>query len=480
MKGERLQQPKAAATSFPLEFVSQDRSQSTLQLSAEPLREMFAKCLDASPLQMAQVKQPEEIFGGSVQRRLSTMIDHSPRLAAQAKRREVIFGKPVQQQKATAANHLPPEAEEDQPYQLKAAPAGAAAQRTSAPNHTGLPDQLKAGIEALSGISMDHVRVHSNSAKPAQLQAHAFAQGSDIHLAPGQEKHLPHEAWHVVQQAQGRVRPTMQMKGGVPVNDDAGLEREADVMGEMALQTTKMGDTSMPVNTQLSSTVLQGRFSQTALNLQTEHFGGVRCQYSAAENEIEFHIDAGANAGGNLMQDFLIALWAARDAITAGQARHAGHVIMHPGGVQVVKMTMEMLGEALGQGPNLAAAREAKLGRKREALNPSQGVPEGMQDDVLGEPVAAEHLAYRDSLVGVGGVSMAPVGGGTMLGDTDMLEEANDEMRASYDLAVGQVRHALSLNVRLNLAALGTVITSIESGLKWYQIAALKVKAWKQ
>lgn len=102
-------------------------------------------------------------------------------------------------------------------------------------NNTGLPDNLKAGIESLSGISMDNVRVHYNSSQPAQLQAHAYAQGTDIHVAPGQEKHLPHEAWHVVQQAQGRVRPTMQMKGGVPVNDDAGLEREADVMGEKAL-----------------------------------------------------------------------------------------------------------------------------------------------------------------------------------------------------------------------------------------------------
>jgi 5-methylcytosine-specific restriction endonuclease McrA len=105
------------------------------------------------------------------------------------------------------------------------------------PNHTGLPDSLKTGIESLSGMRMDSVRVHYNSAKPAQLNAYAYAQGTDIHVGPGQEKHLPHEAWHVVQQAQGRVRPTMQMKGGVPVNDDEGLEREADVMGEKALQT---------------------------------------------------------------------------------------------------------------------------------------------------------------------------------------------------------------------------------------------------
>ena len=102
-------------------------------------------------------------------------------------------------------------------------------------NKTGLPDALKSGIERLSGYSMDDVKVHYNSNKPAQLSALACAQGADIHVAPGQERHLPHEAWHVVQQAQGRVRPTMQMKGGVPVHDDKSLEHEADVMGAKAI-----------------------------------------------------------------------------------------------------------------------------------------------------------------------------------------------------------------------------------------------------
>jgi hypothetical protein len=101
-------------------------------------------------------------------------------------------------------------------------------------NNTGLPDKLKAGIESLSGLTLDQVKVHYNSAQPAQLNALAYAQGSDIHLAPGQEQHLPHEAWHIVQQAQGRVRPTMQMNNGVLVNNDAGLEREADLMGALA------------------------------------------------------------------------------------------------------------------------------------------------------------------------------------------------------------------------------------------------------
>ena len=101
-------------------------------------------------------------------------------------------------------------------------------------NNTGLPDSLKRGIESLSGMAMDNVKVHYNSSQPAQLNALAYAQGTDIHVGPGQERHLPHEAWHVVQQAQGRVKPTMQMKEGVPVNDDAGLEHEADVMGGKA------------------------------------------------------------------------------------------------------------------------------------------------------------------------------------------------------------------------------------------------------
>lgn len=100
-------------------------------------------------------------------------------------------------------------------------------------NETGMPDHLKAGIEDLSGFSMDDVRVHYNSDKPATVQALAYTQGTDIHVAPGQEQHLPHEAWHVAQQMAGRVEPTTEV-GGMPVNDNVDLEHEADVMGARA------------------------------------------------------------------------------------------------------------------------------------------------------------------------------------------------------------------------------------------------------
>lgn len=128
-------------------------------------------------------------------------------------------------------------------------------------NNTGLPDNLKSGVENLSGYAMDDVKVHYNSAEPAQLGAHAYAQGTDIHVAPGQEKHLPHEAWHVAQQKQGRVKPTMQMKAGVQVNDDAGLENEADIMGSKALQQSSSNATIALQKKGIGSSYIQCVFS---------------------------------------------------------------------------------------------------------------------------------------------------------------------------------------------------------------------------
>lgn len=185
-------------------------------------------------------------------------VDSSPAMTAQRRALDSAFGPIVQRQgdEELQMKTAPGTAQlqGDEELQMKVAPgvaqlqgdeelqmktAGPTAQREaapSAPDNSGMPGGLRSSIEALSGVSMEGVKVHYNSSQPAQLNALAYAQGSDIHLAPGQEQHLPHEAWHVVQQAQGRVQPTMQMQEGVPVNDDAGLEREADVMGAKAAE----------------------------------------------------------------------------------------------------------------------------------------------------------------------------------------------------------------------------------------------------
>lgn len=140
-------------------------------------------------------------------------------------------------------------------------------------NRTGLPDKLKSGIEQLSGHSMDDVKVHYNSSKPAQLNAHAYAQGSEIHVASGQEKHLPHEAWHVVQQKQGRVKPTMQLKNKVNINDDSGLEKEADMMGEKALQL-RANSSSALIKRNLSNIPVFQRKTEIHYNTKAFHLDG--------------------------------------------------------------------------------------------------------------------------------------------------------------------------------------------------------------
>jgi len=107
-------------------------------------------------------------------------------------------------------------------------------QESGKPNLTGIPNATKARFENASGLSFDDVRIHYNSDKPALIQAHAYTQGNQVYIGPGQERHLGHELGHVVQQKEGRVRPTTQLYGGMNVNDDVGLEKEADVIGGKA------------------------------------------------------------------------------------------------------------------------------------------------------------------------------------------------------------------------------------------------------
>jgi Domain of unknown function (DUF4157) len=125
---------------------------------------------------------------------------------------------------ARAAQPQPPQEGDEQPLQKKE-------------NRTGLPDDLKAGVESLSGLLMDDVRVNYNSPRPAALRALAYTQGADIHVGPGQERYLAHEVWHVVQQKQGRVRPTAHAEG-YALNEERHLEAEADVMADRAARTT--------------------------------------------------------------------------------------------------------------------------------------------------------------------------------------------------------------------------------------------------
>ncbi|VFQ45330.1 DUF4157 domain-containing protein [Desulfoluna butyratoxydans] len=108
-------------------------------------------------------------------------------------------------------------------------------------NTTGLPDRVKEGMQRSFNTDFSDITVHPSSSKAPALGAQAFTQGHDVHFAPGQfrpdttsgRELIGHELAHVVQQREGRVSPTCEVSG-MPVNDNPGLEAEADALGKRA------------------------------------------------------------------------------------------------------------------------------------------------------------------------------------------------------------------------------------------------------
>lgn len=98
---------------------------------------------------------------------------------------------------------------------------------------TGIPHVVRNAFENRYGVSLEDVRIHYNSSKPAELNADAYTQNNHVYIGPGQEKHLNHELGHVIQQKSGRI-PATQIINGQPVNDDPRLERDADIIGSLS------------------------------------------------------------------------------------------------------------------------------------------------------------------------------------------------------------------------------------------------------
>lgn len=123
--------------------------------------------------------------------------------------------------------------------------------RTEAPltsrlaDENRLPLEVQAKMETALGADFSDVAIHPNSANATRAGALAYAQGTDIHFAPGQydpysrkgQQMIGHELAHVMQQKAGRVVPTGRTSSGALLNDSPSLESEADAMGEKAANT---------------------------------------------------------------------------------------------------------------------------------------------------------------------------------------------------------------------------------------------------
>lgn len=200
--------------------------------------------INNSPKVLTQRKDHESIFGG--QEPLQTK---APEEELQMKQEEELQMKPEEelqmmpkeeelQMKPEEELQMMPKEEElqmkrQESVQLKKSPS---IQRSA---NESLPENVQSSLESNLGSDFSNVNIHPNSSKATEMNALAYTQGTDVHFAPGQfkpestagQKLIGHEFAHVVQQAEGRVKPTIEVNG-MPVNDDRGLESEADRMGE--------------------------------------------------------------------------------------------------------------------------------------------------------------------------------------------------------------------------------------------------------
>ena len=189
--------------------------------------------------------------GHAAQRKLQESINNSPYMAAQRKRLEGFSGivqkaSPEEEELAQGKFEVQRQAEEEEelaqgkfvnePLLAAEDVQRKAIQRNE--NKTGMPDDVKSRMETIHNADFSDVRIHANSSQAPAVGALAYTQGSNIHFAPGQfspdtsagKSLLGHELTHVVQQREGRVQPTIEV-GGMPVNDDVSLEKEADSFG---------------------------------------------------------------------------------------------------------------------------------------------------------------------------------------------------------------------------------------------------------
>jgi hypothetical protein len=179
----------------------------------------------ARSIQMRKWQEMSDNSDRSIQmRKLQEMADNSPRAAEMREMQQ----KAKNYDQNQMNSFFSPE-----PLQRKE-------EATDTGSGSKMPEEVQAKMESAFGADFSNVNIHVGE-QASSVGALAYAQGNDIHFAPGQynpntqsgQELLGHELTHVVQQRAGRVQTTTQAKG-LAVNDDPALEQEADVMGKKA------------------------------------------------------------------------------------------------------------------------------------------------------------------------------------------------------------------------------------------------------
>ena len=168
-----------------------NRPQSLGSLSVEVAGAWASEFVDNRPIAIAQRKLRAMVEQNSPMQRvvqLQAIVNDSPRVQAQGKLQEMVDSSPrqlTQQQQSVgmfdqSVQRQGPEDEEL--LQGKMAPIQRQGVEVGGQNCTGMPDSLKGRMQTLSGLDLSGVRVHHNSAKPAQLNALGYL---DVGSQPG-------------------------------------------------------------------------------------------------------------------------------------------------------------------------------------------------------------------------------------------------------------------------------------------------------
>jgi ribosomal protein S18 acetylase RimI-like enzyme len=161
-----------------------------------------------------------------------------------------------------------------------------------------IPAPMRTKMESAFNTSFADVKVHEGN-HVGSVGAIAYTQGNHIHFAPGRfnpETHsgqalIGHELAHVVQQRQGRVKPTTQVNG-LAVNDQSDLEQEADTLAQKAAQMktpAPLQKQDKPASYQITSPKVgeNGYQEITAVDQTNQSIGTVSIKGSSDRSQIQ-------------------------------------------------------------------------------------------------------------------------------------------------------------------------------------------------
>jgi hypothetical protein len=197
--------------------------------------------------------------------------------------------------------------------------------------------------------------------------------------------------------------------------------------------------------------------------------GLIHGTYKWEDNSADLHVDKKGDGQGFPASDMLVVAKQMLQKMTQRKrdGGPTGVFILHPTGAAIVKIMVQLLGEAMGDPEVTELAHKAIKSRKFWEKLDVFGKKREMSQDLLDPTVHLEHFEYLRSLAGVEGLEIMPI-----LRGTKTEKEFNQNILAAtkegvarlkaYKQAVEDQEYGVSLNVNISAEKLPDVIRVLE------------------